>query len=198
ISHYHDDHFAPQDVLDYLHNNEAVLLFAPAQAVQALQNIAAEDDDVFQRITPVYLEAGDTPQQFERANLLIEVVRIPHSGWPERRLDVENLAWRVTLDDGPTVLHLGDADTRDVHYAHAPDYWRKRKPDLAFPPYWYFLSSSGRQVLEQRLQPTHAIGIHVPASVPTDAGERDEGLREVDLFTKPGETREIGHRHNDQ
>ncbi len=197
ISHYHDDHFAPQDILDYLRRNSTVLLFAPAQAVAALQDIAASDDQVFDRVTAVYLDAGEAPQRFERAGLLIEVVRIPHSGWPDRRLDVENLAWRVTLDDGPTVLHLGDADTRDLHFASAASYWQQRKPDIAFPPYWYFLSTSGREVLTKRLQAAQAVGIHVPAAVPADAAARDDGLRDVDLFTTPGETRGISHRHAD-
>lgn len=195
ISHYHDDHFAPQDVLDYLHRNQSALLFAPAQAVSALQDIAAADDAVFDRITAVYLEAGDPAQRLRRAGLVIEVVRIPHSGWPERRLEVENLAWRVTLADGPTVLHLGDADTSDLHYADAPDYWRERRLDMAFPPYWYFLSTSGLEVLAKRLQPAHAVGIHVPSSIPADAARREEALRDVDLFTTPGERREIDHRH---
>lgn len=198
ISHYHDDHFAPQDMLDYLHANESVLLFAPAQAAVALRGLAAGDDKALERVTSVYLEAADAPQRFEAADLLIEVVRIPHSGWPERRLDVENLAWRVTLADGPTVLHLGDADTQDLHYANAAEHWRERKPDMAFPPYWYFLSASGQAVLTQRLQPAHAVGIHVPSAVPTNPAERDEGLRDVDLFTNPGETREIAHRHTSE
>lgn len=195
ISHYHDDHFAPQDVLDYLQRNTSVLLFAPAQAVAALQDIVAGNDEAFTRITAVYLEADDAPQVLQRDGLLIEVVRIPHSGWPDRRLDVENLAWRVTLADGPTVLHLGDADTKDLHYAKAPDYWQQRKPDMAFPPYWYFLSTSGLQVLAERLQPAQAIGIHVPSDVPANPAERDANLRDVDLFTTPGETRELQHTH---
>ncbi len=195
ISHYHDDHFAPQDMFDYLHRNSTVLLFAPAQAVAALQDIAAGDDEVFDRVTAVYLDAGEAPQRFERAGLLIEVVRIPHSGWPDRRLDVENLAWRVTLDDGPTVLHLGDADTRDLHFASAANYWQQRQPDIAFPPYWYFLSTSGREVLTKRLQAAQAVGIHVPAAVPANADAREDGLRDVDLFTTPGETRGIRHSH---
>lgn len=195
ISHYHDDHFAPRDMLDYLRGNDSVELFAPAQAVAAMREIADEDDGVFDRVTAVRLAFGDEPRQFRRPGLIVEVVRIPHSGWPERRLDVENLAWRVTLDDGPTALHLGDADTRDVHYAGDAEYWQRRYPDVAFPPYWYFLSTSGLEVLAERLKPSLAIGVHVPVSIPREPADREEALRQVDLFTTPGETRDIAHEH---
>jgi hypothetical protein len=65
---------------------------------------------------------------------------------------------------------------------------------MAFPPYWFFLSENGLSVLAERLRPAHAVGIHVPVSVPEDAVEREPGLRGVDLFTRPGETREIPRR----
>ena len=42
--------------------------------------------------------------------LLVEAVRIPHSGWPDHRADVENIVFRVTLDKETTVMHFGDAD----------------------------------------------------------------------------------------
>ncbi|MEQ8208029.1 MAG: hypothetical protein RIA65_17770, partial [Woeseia sp.] len=120
---------------------------------------------------------------------------LPHSGWPDRRTDVENIAWRVTLDDGPTVLHLGDADTRDAHFANDAEYWRERYPDMAFPPYWFFLSNGGKDVLTTRIRAGHAVGVHVPVSVPTQADKRDPALQDADLFTTPGETRVIKHAH---
>lgn len=195
ISHYHDDHFAPQDMLNYLHAHREVRLYAPAQAVAALRAVTTADDAAFERVTAVALEYLDPPVRIEQPGLLIEAVRIPHAGWPERRADVENLAWRVTLDDGPTVLHLGDADTRDAHYANDAEYWQERLPHMAFPPYWYFLSKRGQQVLETRLRPTHAVGVHVPVEVPEEATQREPGLQGVDLFTVPGETRTIEHTH---
>ena len=195
ISHYHDDHFAPQDMLDYLEERTDVRLYAPAQAVEAMRDIAAQGSDVFARVTAIALDFGDAPLQLGQPGLLIEVVRIPHSGWPDRHRDVENLAWRITLDSGPTVLHLGDADTRDDHYARDAGYWEQRFAHMAFPPYWDFLSRRGTQVLKTRLRPTHAVGIHVPGSVPTTPSERDPGLQDVDLFTDPGETRAIEHSH---
>lgn len=196
ISHYHDDHFAPADLLEYLRKQSDVCLYAPQQAVNAMRDIASDGDDaVFARMQAVALDYGDTPRVIDVDGLLIEAVRIPHSGWPSRRVEVENLAWRVTLDGETTVLHLGDADTRDVHYARDEDFWEERQANMAFPPYWYFLAEAGRQVLDERLRPMRAIGIHVPDSIPGNDVERQSELRGVDLFTRPGETRAIPHRH---
>ncbi len=195
ISHYHDDHFSPSDVIDYLRAQPSVRLFAPEQAVTALHAVAGEDPALLERATAVQLEYGEQPRRFEMPGLVIDAVRIPHSGWPTQSADVENLAWRITLDGGPTVLHLGDADTKVAHYTKDAQFWKQRTLHLALAPYWYFLSVNGLAVLQEQLRPDHAVGIHVPATIPGTPDEREEALRQVDLLTKPGETRRIPHEH---
>ena len=196
ISHYHGDHFDPADMLELLRMREDIHLYAPAQAVAAMQATAASHHSLFSRVTAVNLNYGDKPLQLQAPGLSIEVVRVPHSGWPDSRTEVENLAWRITLDDGPTVLHMGDADTSDAHFARDSDYWRQRIPDMAFPPYWYFLSKSGLTVLRDYIRPKAAVGVHVPVSIPSERAQRDDALQLFDLFTVPGETRTIDHSHN--
>jgi L-ascorbate metabolism protein UlaG (beta-lactamase superfamily) len=197
ISHYHDDHFAPSEVADYLRAQPAVRLYAPAQAATALRAAIGDEKVLLERVTAVSLAYGDPPRRFDLPGLAIEAIRVPHSGWPSRMLEVENLAWRITLDGGPTVLHLGDADTSDAHFARDREFWRRRELHFAMPPYWYFLSSEGRMVLEERLRPQQAVGIHVPVSIPENPDEREAALSEADLFTQPGETRAIPHRHRE-
>ena len=104
---------------------------------------------------------------------------------------MENIAFRVTLDSDTTVVHLGDADASDAHFARDDAYWRKRRTDLALPPYWFFLSEAGRQVLERRIAAARSIGMHVPADVPSRPADRAAELREHELFTEPGEVRAI-------
>jgi hypothetical protein len=147
--------------------------------------------DVFDRVTEIALAYKDAPVTIDAGDLLIEAVRIPHSGWPERQLDVENIAYRVTLDETTTVLHLGDADTKDVHFAHDAEHWDRRHTHVAFPPYWYFLSEDGRKVLDGRLKPGHAIGVHVPVEISSGPDARPADLDGYDLFLEPGETRDI-------
>jgi L-ascorbate metabolism protein UlaG (beta-lactamase superfamily) len=191
ISHYHDDHFDPDEMLTFLRTRDDVRLYAPQQAVDAMRALATGTTDLFERVQAVDLAYGDAPAAFAMPGLRIGVVRIPHSGWPESLLDVQNLAWRITFDNGPTVLHLGDADTRDAHFVGDAAYWDAYRANIAFPPYWFFLSRSGLDVLNERLKPLLAIGIHVPADVPQPTDQRSPPLDGVDLFTTPGEIRSI-------
>lgn len=193
ISHYHEDHFSPSDVLRLLKVRPEIRLYAPVQAVSGMRRIADDDDhrDLFARVTEIALDYKDTPIIIEAGDLIIEASRIPHAGWPERLLDVENIAYRVTIDEATTVLHLGDADTKDVHFAHDAGFWESRHIHMAFPPYWYFQSEDGRHVLEHRLKPDHAVGVHVPVEISSDPAERPADLSGYDLFVEPGETRDI-------
>ena len=191
ISHYHEDHFSAVDVLRLLEARPGLRLYAPAQAVAGMRQVASGRlDAVMYRVNAIALEYQDAPVSLEHGPLLIEAVRVPHSGWPDRQQQVENIAFRVTLDTETTVVHLGDADASDAHFAHDGSYWRRRT-DVAFPPYWFFLSESGRQVLERRIAPTRSIGVHVPADVPSRAADRAPELRGHELFTEPGEVRAI-------
>ena len=192
ISHHHGDHFSPADILRLLKAQPGIHLYAPEQAVAGLRNAAGEQDgSVFDRVTAVSLAYKDAPVTLEMDGLLIEAVRIPHSGWPTGRVDIENIAWRVTLNETTTVLHMGDADPNDVHFARDASYWDKNHPHMAFPPYWFFSSANGREILNNRIKPDHSVGVHVPVSIPKDPASRPAELRDYDLFTEPGETRVI-------
>ena len=192
VSHYHSDHFSPDLMLDFLKARPDIHLYAPAQAVAGLRKIATSaDDSVFDRVTPIDLEYKDAPQTLEMEGLLIEAVRIPHEGWPSAQLDVQNIAFRITLDETITILHVGDADTHEVHYAHDADHWDKRHSHIAFTPFWFFLAEEGREILDEHLKPGHVVGVHVPERIPSDPVDRPPELKNYDLFTIPGETRNI-------
>mgnify|MGYP001224456721 FL=1 len=192
VSHYHGDHFSPDQVLALMKAQPQIQLYAPAQAVITMRTEAtAEEAMVFERVNSVSLEYKDTPVTLNMQNLLVEAVRIPHSGWPTGRLDVENIVWRVTINDGTTVLHMGDADPNDVHFASDAAYWNRNTPNMAFPPYWFFSSNSGRQILQDRIKTGSSVGIHVPYTIPSDPIRRPRELRGADIFTQSGETRTI-------
>jgi L-ascorbate metabolism protein UlaG (beta-lactamase superfamily) len=195
ISHYHEDHFSPADVLRLLRERPGIRLYAPAQAVTQMREISreisgGEDSGVFSRVTEIRLQYQEAPLVIEAGELVVEAVRIPHAGWPDRQVDVENIVYRVTLGASTTVAHLGDADTRFVHFENDAGHWQRRTLDMAFPPYWYFDSEDGRRVLEERLKPARAVGVHVPVEL-TDPSQRPPELAKYDLFVTPGETRDI-------
>jgi len=191
VSHYHGDHFSAEDILRLLDSQPGTRLYAPAQAVAALREIAGDGDEaIFERVVGLDLNYGDAPVSISADQLTIEAVHIPHSGWPTARTDVQNIAFRVTLDDNTTVLHLGDADSRVVHFAADEEYWQDRAVDLALPPYWFFGAGDGIEILEDWMEVDQSIGIHVPADFSDPAKIPDE-LRGVDLFTQPGEERRL-------
>ena len=192
VSHHHGDHFSPADMVRLLRERPTIRLYAPNQAVIAMRSESSNlDADIFERVSTVNLEYRDAPVTLNMDGLLIEAVRIPHSGWPTGRLDVENIVWRITLNENTTVLHMGDADPNDIHFAQDAQYWNRNTPHMAFPPYWFFGSSSGRAILKDRVKARRSVGVHVPVNIPSDPILRPVELRGFDLFTIPGETRTI-------
>ena len=189
VSHHHGDHFTAEDVLRLLRAQPGFRLYAPAQAVAAIREIATDEDaSLFERVVGLDLEYGDSPTRVETENLLIEAVHIPHSGWPTARTDVQNLAFRITLDDNSTVLHMGDADARIVHFEADEEYWEDRTVDVGMPPYWFFASEDGVEVIENRINIRSLIGVHAPASFAAPGGIPDEYIGR-DIFVLPGEGR---------
>ena len=192
VSHYHEDHFSAADILRLLEARRDLRLYAPAQAVASIRALAPDRlAVVLPRVTAISLAYQEAPVSLTHGRLVVEAVRIPHSGWPSRQQQVENIAFRVTLDATTTVVHLGDADASEAHFARDEGYWRRRQTDVAFPPYWFFSTDAGRRVLERRIAPSRSIGVHVPANVPSRADQRTPEFRGYDLFTEPGEVRDI-------
>ena len=191
VSHAHGDHFSAERMLAYLRAQQGVRLYAPVQAVKLLREQANGDAPELARVVGIALERGDEPVRYEMAGLDIRAVRIPHSGWPTRRTDIENLAFHVRLDEATTVMHFGDSDPLPAHFAPYQSLWDDRGTNLAMPPYWFFLSSGGREVLADQIRPELAIGTHVPTEVPDDPALRPAEFDGVDLFTEPGQSRPI-------
>jgi L-ascorbate metabolism protein UlaG (beta-lactamase superfamily) len=190
ISHHHGDHFDPATILKLLRAQNTIELFGPEQAAAAIRELIADPEDpLLKRIHGLSLENGMAATDIVFGSLLVEAVRIRHAGWPNRHANVENIVFRVTLDDDTTVMHFGDADVDDAHFAKSPEHWTERHSHLAMPPYWFFLSKDGRRILEERIDADEVIGMHVPADVPDDRDSRPENLKDKDLFTRPGEIR---------
>jgi len=191
ISHAHGDHFAADDVLQYLQRYPNTQLIAPQQAITELSTLAGAKQ-VLPQVSSVKLAFNQTPKTLEVAGLVIDAVRIPHAGWPGRA-DIENLVFRVTLknqDTSVTVMHMGDADPDDNHYLQYKDHWQKRVTDTALPPYWFYFSAEGRDILSDILNIKKSIGIHVPIKIPSQLQSSGE-----DYFSKPGEMRKIVDSH---
>ena len=187
ISHAHADHFSAKTMVAYMQARKKVKLIAPRQALEAMQQDVSWSKKLLKRVIVIDLEAGAPPQDIKLKNIRASAVRIPHAGWPApKRAAVENLVYRVTLDKGATLMHMGDADPNPVHFAPHADYWQAQKTDTAFPPYWFFVSDAGQAILSNDINAGTAIGVHVPIAIPPEL--QDSG---ADYFSRPGETRDI-------
>ena len=87
--------------------------------------------------------------------------------------------------------YISVADASDAHFAPDSAYWSRRRTDVAFPPYWFFLSDGGRAGARTTDRTDALDRVHVPADVPSRPAERASELRGHELFTEPGEWRTI-------
>ena len=192
ISHHHGDHFDPAIVLKFLLRWPTVNLYAPQQALNALlAEDGASSQSLLDRVHGIALERDSAAVSFDMDGLSIDAVRIAHGGWPSRHSDVENIVFRVTLDNVTTVMHMGDADAGREHYAPHVSYWQARATDLAFVPVWLLLTDKGRYVLDEYVDAEHEIGVHVYKSVPDQPVDRPANFEGLDIFTQPGEIRRV-------
>ncbi|MDO6447242.1 MBL fold metallo-hydrolase [Colwellia sp. 1_MG-2023] len=195
ISHAHRDHFAVDEVVNYLLRFEKTKLVAPQQAIDKINAHLNKLNKPFaqERLIPVKLNFGDQPWQLAIGNFIIDAVRIPHAGWPSRA-DVENMVFRVTLNHASTgsantsatVMHMGDADPDDAHFLPYKRFWQQKKTDVNFPPYWFLFSAEGRDILDSIIGAKANIGVHVPMEVPKQLQKSGR-----DYFSTPGEIKSL-------
>jgi L-ascorbate metabolism protein UlaG (beta-lactamase superfamily) len=191
VSHSHGDHFAADDMLKYLQKYSSVKLIAPAQALEKMALLSGFDT-IQKQLTSIELEYGDKPVSLVVDDIQIDAVRIPHAGWPGRA-DISNIVFRVSLPNGETsstFVHMGDADPKDEHYRPHSVFWLQEKPDIAFPPYWFFLTLQGNYILDTHINAAKNIGVHVPLKIPTSL--KNSGKK---YFSIPGETAAVAHTH---
>ena len=186
ISHAHEDHFSATDMHKFLQTHKKVHLYAPKQAVTQMTKMTIADE-VMKRVTAIDIEYGAKPWVKTLGQLSIEAVRIPHAGGQARRY-VQNMVFRVSLADDLSVMHMGDADANDKFFAFYDSFWQQKTTALSFPPYWFFESAEGKQILNSRINAKHHIGVHVPKNVPK--GLAASGVM---LFTIPGQTYQIAN-----
>jgi L-ascorbate metabolism protein UlaG (beta-lactamase superfamily) len=152
--------------------------------------IDATDVALQGRLHPVTPESGDKfTLVFD--DIEVNAVSIPHSGWPTRHAEIENISFKVSLDELATVLHMGDAHTDPAFFDKQAEYWAERQLHLALPPYWYFLSNGGKKILEDHIHAEEVFGVHVPKDVPDSPAQYPEELRGWTLLSVPGEERRI-------
>jgi len=188
VSHVHGDHFTAAPAIAYMRANETVRLYGTQQVYDAIAEAGVkEDDPLMARVLGYDLDPEDNAIAFDIDGLKVDVVAIPHAG---NRPTIQNFAWRVTLDDDTTVMHLGDAGPVVSNFSRHMEHFSARKTHTAFPPYWFLGDTNGETILRDIIEADQVIGVHVPKRA---AGNGDGWRARAggDLFTDPGESRDI-------
>ena len=186
VSHAHGDHFSAEYLNRMLAAQSELSLVAPGQAIEAMQASPLWQSEFAVRIVSIELENGASAQQFALAGAQIEAFRTPHAGWPDRHSDTHNITYRVSSESGARIMHLGDADLAEEHFAPSAGVLATKRSDIAFVPYWSFSAVEFDPVIDETLNADAAVGIHVPAQVP-------EALLQSgrDYFSEEGQERVI-------
>jgi L-ascorbate metabolism protein UlaG (beta-lactamase superfamily) len=189
VSHHHSDHFSPEMMVQLLKAHPQLQLFGPGQAIDAMP-VDPADVALSERLHAVSLSMDD---QFKMliGDIEVNAVRLPHAGWPNRSADIENIAFKISLDGTATVLHMGDAHTDPAIFDNQSEYWAERRMHLAMPPYWFFMSDGGKQILEDHIHADVTLGVHVPLDMPDSPSQYPEEFRGRILLSVPGEEKRI-------
>ncbi len=187
ISHAHGDHFSAEPVLAFLQAHPQVKLVAPVQAVEKLEAAGLSDNA---DIIAFDQSPNDASLTLQAGAITVEAITIPHSGGT-RFAHIRNTVYRVHVADDLRVLHLGDATTETAPIARQQQFWDAAENNLVFTPYWLFKNDQRRAALDLHIKPRSAIGVHVPTDLATLKQRYGTALDEVDLFTKPGEVRDL-------
>jgi len=161
ISHVHEDHFSAKDLDAYLARFPKTRVFAPAQAMAKLTETTRKNS----KLHSFDMDFGAPPQTTQVDQIKVTATRIPHAGWPGRK-DIQNMVFSVTLPNGKTTMHMGDADPDDDHYLPYKKHWQSLSVNMNFPPYWFFMSAEGRDILQHIIGAKQNMGVHVPTIVP--------------------------------
>ncbi len=204
VSHAHADHFVADDVVALLRARPGVRLFAPPQVVSAIGEAqVALGADVLDRVVALDLSPGDASHEIRLASgLTLDAVALPHAGG-DRHAEVENIVFRVTLDasspepaDGAgadsvvRITHLGDAAADRAAFAASQAYWAREATDLALPPYWFYLSDHGQEIMANHMNARAHVGIHAPGHR-LAFGEDPRASIDGDIFVTTGEMRRV-------
>ncbi len=186
VSHVHGDHFSPRPTIAYMRAQTDVVMFAPEQVREKLIEAGvASDDPMMKRVRTLALSPEDNGETFSFGDIVVDVVSVPHAG---NRPHIQNYAWRVSLGEETTVIHLGDADPKVLNFSRHQSHFNRKQTTTAFPPYWFVGDRNGELILNDIIKARQTIGVHVPRRA---AGNGDAWRRRAggDLFTDPGETR---------
>ncbi len=151
-THYHEDHFEPGAVAEYLRASVRTHFVSTPQAVERLLALAPE---LAPRTTAVLAEEG------VRAAHQFGAVRAEAFGLSHGKVnygDVQHLGWVVTMA-GQSIVHLGDGiiDEKTLRRAGLLD----GTIDVGVLPFWFLTYPFGKRLVARAFRPRAIFACHV-------------------------------------
>lgn len=179
VSHIHLDHFHTESVGRHLQNNPRSRLITSEQAAGEIAASFAGYEKIRERITPVRY-VWKKSEEFEQNGIRLKVLNLRHAN--EQHRSIQNLGHLIGIG-GRKLLHIGDADMTAENFSAFG--LQKENIDIAFIPYWYLISESGRTLVREQFAPRQIIAVHIP---PAEAASIARQIREfypdADAFTQ--------------
>lgn len=157
VSHRHLDHFHPRAVARFLAHSRRARLISSSQVVSAVRQASGKRPPPWLDRTEAVPGTPGARTVRHIGALEVTLVGMRHAR-PEHR-HIHNLAHVIRLG-GMKVLHVGDADRARRNFARLQ--LRPGEVDVALLPYWYFLSRSGRALIDEVLRPRFLVAFHLP------------------------------------
>jgi len=187
VSHYHYDHFDAQDTVTYLKSAPQVKLFAPKQAVNELKS-QPEYPKIAKQIISLSLGINDKAKHFELNGMQIDILRVAHV-FGEKMKGVENIIYRVTMENGLTVMHFGDAETSLDYYEKFKTFFQEKTTHHVFLPHIFAVNEHDENAIKKTFNANSITYMHVPLSFLSN-----EMIGEKDFFVEPNDKRTISQQ----
>lgn len=177
VTHDHPDHFAPALAVRYLEAFPGAVLVAPADAVAAMREAAADWTRIESRVLSPAIQVGEKAR-LDPAGIPVTALRTFHSG---NRASPHNFMYLVELD-GWRVFHEGDSSAQVEQFASFG--LASADIDLALVHAWFPTSPEGERLLKEVLAPRHIALMHLPIRLEGETPAQIDAIRKnyPDIF----------------
>ena len=137
VTHFHQDHFNPELLKEYLVENEASIAIGPSQVTNEI-DLNSENRQLSDRIKKIPYD--DKVHSIIYEGIKIRAMKCPHVN-PTRHSSVQNMAYIVEIS-GRSILHIGDTDWDTTKAILKANNLTQKKFDAVIVPYWMLLEKS--------------------------------------------------------
>ena len=193
VSHVHADHFQATAAERFLRGNDQARLMSSPQVIRELVKRAKRPETLQKRVVSVDLEPGAW-RAFKEPSGNLEVFPLRHGG--DGHGSIRNYGHLITIG-GVRFLHVGDAEVSAEVFA--PYQLASKSIDVAFLPYWFFMSDEGIKLVREQINPAQIIACHIPPAQRANVITRMRELApQVRIFGEPMESSVIQGRRTKQ